>query len=140
MFCVNIDSVVNTILQSEKIVLCRETAAAFLGLSNGWGIPIRFYTDNTAIINSAYIQGHLIEDLEGLATIEVNNIACTNEEQTICDLIINDCDDQTVLESMANYYYNHSENFESLFQRALDLGIREQLDDYIKGAIEYYNE
>ena len=127
MFCVTIGNIVNTILKNERVVLCGETAAAYLGLSNGWGIPVNFYTTNSNIINSNYLQGHVIDDIEDLEIVEINDISCTTEEQTICDLILNDCDEQTILESMSNYYYKHNNSFDSLLQKAIEFDIIQQL-------------
>lgn len=140
MFCASIDSILNTILKNEKVILCRETAAAYLGLSNGWGIPLRFYTTNKNIINSAYIKGYTVKDLAELETVSINNVLCTSKEQTILDLLRYNSSIQEILESISNYYYDHDENLELLYQAAEIVDLREELDKYTEDAKLYYTE
>lgn len=140
MFCVSIEGILNTVLKNKEVVLCRETAAAYLGLSNGWGIPLKFYTRNKNIINSTYIKGYIIEDFSKIETIRLNNVVCTSEKQTIIDLIRYKSSAQEILESLANYYYKHDKNIDLLYRKAESEGLRKRLDSYVEDAKEYYNE
>lgn len=140
MYCVTIEGIVNTVFKNEKIVLCRETAASYLGLSNGWGIPIRYYTESNETYNSSYMTGTTVENLDSLNTTEIDNILSTDEETTICELIIYECDYQAILESMSNYYYERNESFGKLLEKVKELNIQDKFNRYIEDAINYYNE
>lgn len=140
MFCVEIESIVNTLFKNENIVLCRGTAASYLGLSNGWGIPLEFYTTNNKIMNSNYINGIIVDSLEELNIIKINDILCTNKETTICDLIIHECSVQEILESMADYYYEHEESFDGIMETVERYRIIKEFNSYVKDAIEYYSD
>lgn len=141
MYSVSIQNIVNTVLKNEKILLCRETAAAFMGLSNGWGIPCMFYTINKGIINSTYIQSIQVDEINMDNTWESNGVYCTNKERTICELIKFDCDIQAILESMSNYYYENDESFtDTLLNMVKQYDIEEQFTSFMQDAIDYYNE
>lgn len=141
MFCVSIRGIVDTVIKNEEILLCRETAAAFMGLSNGWGIPCKFYTTNKDIINSTYIQGIPVDKINMDNVWGSDGIYCTNKERTICELIKFDCDIQAILESMSNYYYENDECFtDALLSMVKQYDIEEQFNGFIQDAIDYYNE
>lgn len=141
MYCVSIEGIVNTVLKNENILLCRETAAAFMGLSNGWGIPCKFYTTNKGIMNSRYVRGIPVEKIDMDNIWESDGIYCTDRERTICELIKFDCDIQTILESMSNYYYENDGSFTNvLLSMVKQHGIEGQFNGYVQDAIDYYNE
>jgi len=141
MHCVSIKGIVKTVLKNEKILLCRETAAAYLNLSNGWGIPCKFYIENSDFRNSTYIRGIYIQKIDTKDTEEKCGILCTNKERTICELIKYGCDVQTILESISNYYYENGEKIPpTLLEKIKAYGIEEEFNKYLTDAIDYYNE
>ena len=95
--------IVDTVIKNEEILLCRETAASWV--IQWWGIPCKFYTTNKDIINSTYIQGIPVDE------INMDNVwgrwhLLYNKERTIWTNLIAIF---TILESMSNYHYENDE-------------------------------
>lgn len=139
MFCASINGIINTILDGADIIVCRETAADMLGLSRGWGLPLTFYSADDKVINSAYIRGICRSNIEEEYIIQLNGVRYTNVEYTICDMIANDCCEQTIVESLASYYYDHKESFDGLKDITHRMGIEEKLEEFTDDAIHYFS-
>ncbi len=106
-------------------VLCKESAAEFLDLSNGdFTEDIYFYQKSEA---------------EGKDVIFDYGIYCTSINQTLNDLLADpDSDDQVIIESLSNYYFEHHESFEGITFCTSENEARFQ--SFKQAAIEYYNE
>lgn len=126
-----------------RVILCLETAADYMMLSNGVVYQDRFRVFATAPIRDSDITVFLLseEEFANKQTIEYAGMACTSPVQTILDLLsyYDIVDDQTIYESLANYYYRHGE----LFDEIIPLMSEEQLrvfEKYRQDAIDYYTE
>ena len=128
---------------SDKCIVCLETAADFNGISNG-GIltntfkvyisePIRVNDNVKAIVLRNCFNTKKYDTIHG--------VNVTTIEQTILDLIDNadNVDPQNLLESLANYYYDNNESFDSL-TRTMNQRQLEILDSWKDDAISYYEE
>ena len=139
--CSNMEGIIDLVLSGKEIILCRESAAGFLGISNGWGIPCVFYTSDNDIINSKYTQGIKVGELDYSNTLEIEGITVTNEERTICELIRYECDVQEILESMSNHYFKNGEKFsDKLINMVREYEIEEEFEGFKQDAIEYYDD
>ena len=142
LYCTNIESIYNKVYVDIKKVLCLQSAASFLGLSRGLGIPMKFYyVSDENIINSSYLLGLKRDTLDSIRTVSVRGIECTSKEYTIIDLIIN-CDmvdDQIIYESLARYYFENNEDISSLVKILPD-GLQSRFNYYLEGAATYYDE
>ena len=142
LYCMSVDSIYNRLYPNLKKVLCLETAAAHLGLSRGWGIPVKFYHDSEDyIINSAYLVGLKKNTMEEVSTINIRGIECTSKEYTLIDLINNSerVDDQIIYESLATYYYENNGDITKL-SSLISEDSRQRFDYYLEGAESYYDE
>ena len=83
-------------LRGTSFILCKESAAEYLNLSNvNLDYNIDYYEDGA--------------DVE---FIEILGIRCTTVNQTINDLLTDpECNEQVLLEALSNYYYEHKESF-----------------------------
>lgn len=109
-------------ISGTPYVLCKESAAEFLDLSNGnFGTSICYY-----------------ENDEGVEYFEDMGMKCTTVNQTINDLLADEkCDEQILLESLSNYYFEHKESFSGLVILPTNIIRFEKLKQW---AIEYYND
>jgi len=105
-------------------VLCKESAAEFLNLSNGnFSTDIYFYSS---------------EESFGKEIIIKRGIKCTSINQTINDLLMEPgSDGQILLESLSNYYYEHNKSFEGLVIKDENMKCFIELR---QDAIDYYND
>lgn len=141
MYGVTIEGLVKRIVKDDSIVLCLSAAAVWHELSNSWGIPLEFYYDKTkSIINSAYVRGIPVDSLDLIDYEVIHGLKVTTKEKTICDMVSTDYNPQTIYETMADYYFEHNESFDKLYNYAEKLGLCKELDKYAQDAKEYYNE
>lgn len=112
-------------LAGTDLVLCKESAAEYLNLSNGtFEEYITFYEKNQA---------------EGKEVVFINEIYCTSINQTFNDLLSDpESDDQVILESLSNYYFEHHKNFAGLTFFTPEIATRFQ--SFKQDAIEYYKD
>ena len=105
-------------------VLCRESAAEYLNLSNGnFGKNIEYY---------------LYPEAVGREVIVVNGILCTSVDQTINDLLEDpESDEQVLLESLGNYFYENQGSFNGL---KIKPGNQERFAELEQAAISYYDD
>lgn len=105
-------------------VLCRESAAEYLNLSNGnFGKNIEYY---------------LYPEAVGREVIVVNGILCTSVDQTINDLLEDkESDEQVLLESLGNYFYENQGSFKGL---KIKPGNQERFAELEQAAISYYDD
>ena len=140
MYGFTIESIYNKLYPNTKKVLCRETAARYLGLSKGWGIPVHVYFDTGKVIDSEYFIGHKVDDLQIIPYINQNNIYCTTAEKTLCDLLASESCIQTLNQSLITYYYRKNGEITELLKFAESNGLCTQLQDRLHHALEYYDE
>ena len=109
-------------LQGTENILCKESAADYLNLSNGTlSEDITFYSSS-----------------EGKEVIFLRGIWCTTVNQTINDLLEdNDSDEQVLLESLSNYYYKNNESFQGL---TIEEKNQERFLELKEAAIGYYDD
>ena len=105
-------------------VLCKESAAEFLNLSNGnFNMTIHSYSE---------------EESNGKDVIVKRGIKCTSINQTINDLLVDvNSDEQIILESISNYYYEHKESFDGMI---IEDSNKELFEELRQDVIEYYDE
>ena len=142
MYYSDMHILIDTFLRNEEIIICRGTASSVLGLSNRWRLPLEFYTTNKDFINSSSLIGHYVESLEDMEpyTTEIRGRKYTNLEYTTCDVILHTEDMQTVLETLAGYYFRHKESVEGLLPLAKQLGAEARIGEHLEHATEYYND
>lgn len=126
----------------EDVIVCLETAADFLSLSNGVFAEDLFRVYAATQINDNTLEVIIKPDcFSSKQYEEKHGILCTTPEQTILDLLEyeNDVDIQTLLEVLSNYYYEHHESFDSLENRMNPVQ-RQAFEKWRQDAIDYYSE
>ena len=124
------------LLANVECVLALDTAADFLGLTNGGYRDVAqiFVSEKQDIEGTEQI---LVPSLENLECEERNGLVCTTINQTIIDLLEQNGDEQIITESLANYYEENNESFDGLnMPKHLQL----RFEKYRDWALEYYEE
>ena len=95
------------LLANVECVLAFDTAADFLGLTNGGyrALAQIFVRKKQNIEGTEQI---LVPSLKALVCEERNGLVCTTVNQTIIDLLERNGDEQIITESLANYYDEHN--------------------------------
>lgn len=124
------------LLNKVECVLAFDTAADFLGLTNGGNRPAAqiFVTRKQNIEGTEQIT---IPSFKSKEFIEYNGLLCTTVNQTIIDLLEQDGDEQIITESLANYYEEHGESFAEL---QIPKHLKKRFEKYSRWAVEYYEE
>ena len=126
-----------TLLQGVLCVLAYETAADYLGLTNGgYREKVQvFISEKKELSNN--IEQNYIGSLSKKEYQEVNGLLCTPAEQTIVDLLEKNGDEQIITESLANYYEKHGQCFDSL---QIPLHLKKLFQKYSEWAKVYFEE
>ena len=124
------------LLADVECVLAFDTAADFLGLTNGGyrSVAQIFVNKKQNIDGTEQI---LVPSLETLVCEERNGLLCTTVNQTINDLLEQNGDEQIIMESLANYYDAHNESFDGL---EVPEHLKARFEKYKTWAGEYYEE
>lgn len=124
------------LLTNVKCVLAFDTAADFLGLTNGgYRSVAQIFVDKKQDVEGT--EQTLVPSLEALECEERNGLICTTVNQTIIDLLEQNGDEQIITESLANYYDEHNESFDGL---EIPKYLQSRFEKYSAWAVEYYEE
>ena len=124
------------LLANVRCVLAFDTAADFLGLTNGgYRAVVQIFVDKKQNIEGT--EQTLVPSLETLKCEEHNGLKCTTVNQTIIDLLEQNGDEQIIAESLANYYEENNESFDGL---KIPMHLQSRFEKYRVWAIEYYEE
>lgn len=124
------------LLAGVECVLAFDTAADYLGLTNGG------YRETAQIFvrKEQDIEGteqFVVPSLEALECEECNGLLCTTVNRTIADLLEQNGDGQIITESLANYYDGHGGSFDGL---EIPGHLWQRFEKYKIWAQEYYCE
>lgn len=124
------------LLANVECVLAFDTAADFLGLTNGGyrALAQIFVSKKQNIEGTEQI---LVPSLKALECEERNGLVCTTVNRTIIDLLEQNGDEQIITESLANYYDAHDESFDGL---KVPEHLWSRFEKYKAWAVEYYEE
>ncbi len=124
------------LLADVECVLAFDTAADFLGLTNGgYRSAAQIFVNKKQKIDGT--EQILVPSLETLVCEERNGLLCTTVNQTINDLLEQNGDEQIIMESLANYYDTHNESFDGL---EVPEHLKARFEKYKTWAVEYYEE
>ncbi len=124
------------LLANVKCVLAFDTAADFLGLTNGgYRTKAQIFVDKRQDIDGT--EQFLVPSLEVLECEERNGLKCTTVNQTIIDLLEQNGDEQIITETLANYFDEHNESFDGLM---IPEHLHQRFKKYSLWAMEYYEE
>lgn len=124
------------LLKNVDCVLAFDTAADFLGLTNGGYRPVaQIFVDRKQDIEGT--EQTLVPSLKSLECEEYGGLVCTTVNRTIIDLLEQNGDEQIITESLANYYEEHGESFDGL---NIPEHLRQSFEKYKAWAMEYYEE
>lgn len=124
------------LLKGKECMLAYDTAADFLGLTNDADSP----TAQIFVLKEQDIEGTeqiVIPSFENKEYMEEDGLFCTTVNQTIIDLLEKNGEEQVIVESLSNYYFEHGESFEGL---QIPKHVQKQFDKYSVWAVEYYDE
>ena len=124
------------ILNEVPCILAFDTAADYLGLTNGG------YREKAQIFVTEEYPSTDVEQIKISSFSEKDfqnrhGLLCTTVNQTIVDLLEKDGDEQIITESLANYYEEHGQSFEEL---VIPEHLNARFKKYSKWAMEYYEE
>lgn len=124
------------LLANVECVLAFDTAADFLGLTNGgYRSVAQIFVDKRQNIEGT--EQILVPSLRALDCEECNGLLCTTVNRTIIDLLEQNGDEQIITESLANYYEEHNESFGGL---EIPKHLQSRFEKYKVWALEYYEE
>lgn len=124
------------LLTNVKCVLAFDTAADFLGLSNGgYRSVAQIFVEKKQDIEGT--EQTLVPSLKNIKCEEYNGLVCTTVNQTIIDLLEQNGDEQIITESLANYFDEHNESFDGL---KIPEHLKSRFEKYKMWAMEYYEE
>ena len=106
--------VFSTLLKDIDCIICLESAADLLGYSNG-GYREKISVYVTKEYNLPYLDCHIVKDLSKIKCDDYHGLKVTSIEKTIIDLLKNDkSDDQIMLETFANYYFENDSSYSKI--------------------------
>lgn len=124
------------LLANVRCVLALDTAADFLGLTNGgYRAVVQIFVDEKQNIEGT--EQIVVPSLDTLECEECNGLKCTTVSQTIIDLLEQNGDEQIITESLANYYEENNESFDGL---VIPAHLQSRFEKYRVWAMEYYEE
>ncbi len=125
------------LLRGAPCILAYDTAADYLGLSNGSSFhgAAHIYVQSPLRIEGT--QEHIIPYFREVDHELRNGLLCTTVNQTINDLLRADGDNQVIQESLADIYFSHGESFDSL---QIEEALLPRFEKYKVWAMEYYDE
>ena len=124
------------LLGNVECVLAFDTAADFLGLTNGgYRSVVQIFVNKKQNIEGT--EQILVPSLEAIECEERNGLICTTVNRTIIDLLEQNGDEQIITESLANYYDEHDESFDGL---KIPKHLQPRFEKYKTWALEYYEE
>lgn len=124
------------LLKNTECILAFDTAADYLGLTNGGYRPSAqvFVTRPQKIDHTEQI---LVPSFKSIEYEERHGLLCTTVNRTIIDLLEQNGDEQIITESLANYYDENGESFDGL---RIPQHLQKRFEKYKKWAVEYYEE
>ena len=125
------------LLKDAPCILAYDTAADYLGLSNGSSFheAAHIYVQSPLHIDGT--REHIIPSFDTVEHEMRNGLLCTTVNQTINDLLRTDGDNQVIQESLADVYFSNGESFDSLH---IEKELLPRFEKYKVWAIEYYDE
>jgi len=119
-----------------ECVLAFDTAADFLGLTNGGyrALAQIFVNKKQNIEGTEQI---VVPSLEAVKCEKRNGLICATINQIIVDLLEQNGDEQIITESLANYYDGHNESFDGL---EIPEYLHSRFEKYKAWAVENYEE
>ncbi|MBO5073078.1 MAG: hypothetical protein J6C32_08955 [Eubacterium sp.] len=124
------------LLAGVECVLAFDTAADFLGLTNGGYRPVaQIFVNKEQNVEGT--EQFVVPSLEALECEQRGGLVCTTVNRTIIDLLEQDGDEQIITESLANYYDEHQGSFDGL---EIPEHLRQRFEKYGAWAKEYYDE
>lgn len=124
------------LLSGIKCVLAYDTAADYLGLSNGgYRTVVQIFVEEKQNIEGT--EQYIVSSLDLLESEKRGGLVCTTINRTIIDLLEQNGDEQIITESLANYYDENNESFDGLI---IPEHLKERFNKYKLWAQEYYCE
>lgn len=133
------------VLRDIPCVLAYETAADYLGMSEGCdSMEISVFAtvyneelDGIGRKKSLRIRQIIVPSFDEIDYVDWHGLHCTTPQQTIIDLLEQDGDNQVIQESLATYYFSHGESFDGL---KIPEHLNALFEKYSDWAIHYYDE
>lgn len=124
------------LLAGVECVLAFDTAADFLGLTNGGYRPVvQIFVSKKQNVEGT--EQFVVPSLEELECEQRGGLFCTTVNRIIIDLLEQDGDEQIITESLANYYDEHHGSFAGL---EIPEHLQQRFEKYGAWAREYYEE
>ena len=122
----------------DNFIIRAESSATALGLANTKGLPLKVYTPMK--INIPNVEAEVVRNIETYFKSVVSlldRVSCTNAETTIIEMLKEDADPQTIVESMCHYFFSiQDETWGILPELAKEAGVLGEFLRYTDDAIE----
>lgn len=124
------------LLRDADCILARDTAADYLGLTNG-GLRERAQIYVVQRLDIPGTEQIIVPSLAKVDAEERWGLRCTTVNQTIADLLEQDGDEQIITEALSYYYFKHNESFDGL---TIPAELQHRFAKYCEWAVDYYCE
>jgi len=127
------------VAEGKDWVLCHTSALECLELFVGYLYEkrIEVYAKEPGEYDN--INYRIVDSFDSLGITNYMGVRCTNVNQTINDMLreFDNIDEQSLVETLATYYYLHGDSFDGL---EIDVQNQAVFDSIRDWAIEYYDE
>ena len=127
------------IIGGKDLILRHTSALEHLQLFGGYvrEKTIDVYARQTGPFDN--IHYHVVDTFSGIDTVRFGNVLCTSVNQTLNDMLddFDNIDEQSLIEGLSRYYYEHGKSFDGLFIKPENM---ERFNSIKEWAIEYYDE
>lgn len=128
--------IVKETIKDYNCIVAHESAADIMGLSNG-GYREKIHVYSFEKINNPVLECHIISSLDEIDYFDFHGIRCTSINQTIIDLLnSSSTDEQILIETLANYYYENNQSFDNL---NIPQMLNHSFQKYKDWSVEYYD-
>lgn len=126
------------VLQGEDVVLRGTSALEYLQLFGGYmkEKDIDVYARKIGIHSNVHYK--VVENYEGIDTVQIGGILCTTPNQTFNDMLedYENIDEQSLIEALSRYYFKNKESFSGLRIKPENVPLFQSLTETAK---EYYS-
>lgn len=117
--------------------LCLESALDYNGLGNVIDRKPQFLTNHEDKDWITFTEFQCKNGFDDLIEDESTGLKYTNAERTLCDMIIYDRDEGTLMDALDDYLVEHNDDDSILMEYAEKYGVKEKMSQLIKELPDY---
>lgn len=124
----DLDLAISKLIGNNK--LCLFSALCYWNLGNGVGQRPMFFSNRFSVETTEYEIFKCVNGFDDFVKDEKTGLYYTNPQRTICDLIVYDIDDLTILEALDDYLVDYSRD--ELIEYSKKYNVYEKLSSFLK--------